>query len=141
MPDIDDILDAVDRIATVVSQLLSFMLIILLLNDALGINIIQLTWQLVKQPWAIPWEVIQQYWWLWRYMMFALIGVVVFDQAYTFVHQQRYGRPPGVKYARVISMVTFLLSFWLSLILRYASLMLIAVMSALSFIYTLARSE
>lgn len=137
MVDIDDVLDWIERLGNILGQVISTVFIILLLGDLLGINIGQLIVTVITKPWVIPVEWIYQYYWLWYGMMWTLFLVIVGDQVYTMRYTQKYKKLPPPSYVRWISLTEFLLSFWLALVLRYASLTMICIFSAISFAYTM----
>jgi len=140
--DVEELAEKIEKIGNFVSQAMSTMMIILLLGDLLGINVGQLLIIAITKPWIIPWEWIVQYYTLWYGMMWTLFACMLGDQIYSMIYMNRYGKPPPPKYERWMSLAVFMLSFWLALIFRYASLTMICIFSAISFAYTMfVRSE
>jgi hypothetical protein len=71
-------------------------------------------------------------------MYWCLFAIMVVDYAVYFRYSTMKRMPPP-SYAKYLSLAAFLLSFWLALLFRTATLTLIAVFSAISLIYTLRK--
>ena len=137
MPDVDRILELSDKFSMMFSTLMSMVLIVQMIGDLLGINIFEAVKIAISRPWVIPTEWIVQYYPLWYAMEFALLVLIIFDQVYTMRCMQAHKRPPSPSYVRWMSLAIFIVSFWLAIILRYATFTLITVFAAISFSYTM----
>ena len=137
MPDVDRILELSDKFSMMFSTLMSMVLIVQMIGDLLGINVFEAVKIAISRPWVIPTEWIVQYYPLWYAMEFALLVLIIFDQVYTMRYMQAHKRPPSPSYERWMSLAIFIVSFWLAIILRYATFTLITVFAAISFSYTM----
>lgn len=137
MVDVDDVLEWSEKVATVVGNLLSMLLIVQMMGDLLGVNIFDILRTIVARPWVVPVELVEQYYWLWYSMEFALLVIMLADQVYTMRYMQVHKEPPPPEYVRWVSLAIFLLSFWLAIVLRYTTFFIICIMSAISLSYTL----
>jgi len=137
MPDIDDVLDWSERIGNIIGNLLSLFLIVQLFGDLLGINIFEAIRIVVTRPWVIPTEWIVMYYPLWYGMEWGLLILMLADQVYTMRYMQIRKSPPPPTYERYMSLAIFMVSFWLTLIFHYTSLLLITILSAITFSYTM----
>jgi len=135
--DVDDVLEWSEKVATVVGNLLSMLLIVQMMGDLLGVNIFDILRTIVARPWVVPVELVEQYYWLWYSMEFALLVIMLADQVYTMRYMQVHKEPPPPEYVRWVSLAIFLLSFWLAIVLRYTTFFIICIMSAISLSYTL----
>lgn len=135
--DIDDVLEWSERIANIVGNLLSMLLIVQMMGDLLGINVFEAIRIVVTRPWVVPIEWIKQYYWLWYTMECMLLVVMLADQVYTMRYMQVHKEPPPPNYVRWVSLTVFILSFWLAIVLRYMTFFIICVMSAISLSYTM----
>ena len=142
MVDVDDVLEWSEKVATVVGNLLSMLLIVQMIGDLLGINIFDALGALMARPWVVPVELVEQYYWLWYSMELALLAIMLADQVYTTRYMQVHKEPPPPEYVRWISLAIFTLSFWLAIVFRYTTFFIICAMSAISLSYTMfARRE
>lgn len=137
MVDVDDVLEWSERVATIVGNLISILLIVQMVGDLLGVIIFEVLRTAVARPWVVPVELIRQYYWLWYSMQFMLLVVMLADQVYTMRYMQVHKEPPPPEYVRWVSLVIFMLSFWLALVLRYMTFFIICALSAISFSYTM----
>ncbi len=137
MPDVDRILELSDKLSMMFSTLMSMVLIVQMIGDLLGINIFEAVKIAISRPWVIPTEWIVQYYPLWYAMQFVLLVLIISDQVYTMRYMQARKAPPPPTYERWMSLAIFIVSFWLAIILRYATFTLITVFAAISFSYTM----
>ena len=137
MPDVDRILELSDKLSMMFSTLMSMVLIVQMIGDLLGINVFEAVKIAISRPWVIPTEWIVQYYPLWYAMQFVLLVLIISDQVYTMRYMQTHKRPPPPSYGRWMSLAIFIVSFWLAIILRYATFTLITVFAAISFSYTM----
>jgi len=135
--DVDRILELSDKLSMVFSSLMSMILIVQMIGDLLGISIFEAVKIAISRPWVIPTEWIVQYYPLWYAMQFILLVLIISDQVYTMRYMQARKTPPPPSYERWISLAIFIISFWLAIILRYATFTLITVFAAISFSYTM----
>lgn len=131
-------LTQVERIANMVSLVLTSLLTLSLLSDILGIGFAELVQKVVTLPWAIPVETIAQYYWLWYSLEAALLIMLIADQAVMYRFMAKDIEPPRT-YVLYMNLAMFLLSFWLGLVIRTATLLVIAFLSSFSLIYTLMK--
>jgi hypothetical protein len=131
-------LEVAEKASLIVANALSLFLIFSMLGDLLGVSIPELVWRAITTPWVVPVEIITAYYPLWYGMYWCLFAIMVVDYAVYFRYSTMKRMPPP-SYAKYLSLAAFLLSFWLALLFRTATLTLIAVFSAISLIYTLRK--
>ncbi len=129
--------EAADKISIVVGNLLSLWLLVTMMGDLLGINVFELARQLILRPWVIPEEWIELYYPVWYAMEWALLILMMADQVFTMRYYSTGERMPPPSYVRWMSLAIFIISFWLALLFRYATFILIAIFSSISFSYTM----
>lgn len=135
--DIDDVLEASEKIANVVGSMMSMFLIVMLFGDILGINVFEALRTAVLRPWIIPIEWIEMYYPLWYAMEWLLLILMLVDQVFTMRYMHVHNMPPPPSYERWMSLAIFLISFWLAILFRYMSFTIITVFAAISFSYTM----
>ena len=135
--DVERALEVAERLSNFISMILSVALILTMLGDILGISIIEAVRMVVTRPLVIPVEWIEMYYPVWISMEFILLGAMLYDQIFTMRYMQAHRELPPPTYVLVMSFLVFFLSFWLFLVFRKWSFGLIAVFSAISFIYAL----
>lgn len=135
--DIDRVLDLSEKISNIMGSLLSVLLIIQMIGDLLGINVFAVLSTAISKPWVVPTEWITKYYMVWYGMEWVLLMLMLADQVYTMRYMQSHKAPPPPSYERWMSFAIFMVSFWLALILRYATFTLIAVFASISFAYTM----
>jgi hypothetical protein len=131
-------LSQIERVSNVVSLMLTSLLTLSLMCDVLGISFAELVHKIVTLPWVIPVEVILQYYWLWYTLEVVLLVLLIIDQVTVYRFLARNIEPPKT-YVLYMNTAMFLISFWLALVLRTATLMLIAFLSSFTLIYTLMK--
>jgi len=129
--------EAADKISMLVGNLLSLWLLVTMMGDLLGINVFELARQLILRPWVIPEEWIELYYPVWYAMEWALLILMMADQVFTMRYYSTGERMPPPSYVRWMSLAIFIISFWLALLFRYATFILIAIFSSISFSYTM----
>lgn len=137
MVDVDRVLMITEKVSNMVGILLSTLLTIQLLGDLLGISVVELFKTAVTRPWVIPTEIIEAYYPLWYGMEWALLLLMLSDNVYTMRYLQSHNAPPPPSYERWMSLAIFMLSFWLAILFRYASLTMITIFAAISLSYTM----
>jgi len=130
--------EVAERVSTVVANAVSLVLILSMLGDLLGVNVFELAWRAITTPWVIPVELITAYYPVWYSMYWALFVIMVADYAVYFRYSTMKKMPPP-SYAKYLSLVAFLLSFWLALLFRTLTLTVVAVFSAMALVYTLRK--
>jgi hypothetical protein len=105
-------------------------------GDLVGVSVPELVWRVVSVPWVIPVEIIVEYYYVW-YTMYCLLFVLMVVDYFVYVRYMHRKMVPPVTYARYMSLAIFLLSFWLALLFKTTTLMLVAVFSSLSLMYTI----
>ncbi len=134
--------EVADRTSMAVGNLLSAWLLISMIGDLLGINVLELARQLVTRPWVVPVEIVEAYYPVWYAMQWLLLILMLADQVYTSRYYSMGRRMPPVGYVRWMSAAIFLISFWLAILFRYATFVTIAVFSSISLSYAwLVRRE
>lgn len=131
-------LTQIERIANVVSFVITALLTLSLLSDVLGINFAELIHRIVTIPWVIPIEVIAQYYWLWYTLEVVLVILLIVDQIVTYRFISKDLEPPR-NFVLYMNLTMFLISFWLALILRTATMILIAFLTSFTVVYTLLK--
>lgn len=131
-------LSQVERVANVVSLMITSILTLSLACDVLGISFAELIQKIVTLPWIIPIEVILQYYWLWYTLEVILFVLLIVDQVTVYRFLAKNIEPPRA-YVLYMNTTMFLISLWLALILRTGTLMMIAFLTAFTLIYTLMR--
>ena len=131
-------LSQAEKIANIVSLMLTSLLTLSMLSDVLGISFAELVHRVATLPWVIPIEIIEQYYWLWYSLEVFLLILLIVDQAITYRFLAKNIEPPRT-YVLYMNLVMFLLSFWLGLIIRTGTLIMIAFLSSFSLIYTLMK--
>jgi hypothetical protein len=134
--EVERVLEVAEKIATVFSHAISLFLIFSVFGDLVGVPVPELVHRVVSAPWVIPVEIIAEYYYVWYTMYCMLFALMVVDYFVYVRYMQRKMIPP-ISYARYISLATFLLSFWLALLFRTTTLILISVFSSVSLVYTL----
>jgi len=129
--------EAADKISMLVGNLLSLWLLVSMMGDLLGVNVFELARQLILRPWVIPEEWIELYYPVWYAMEWALLILMMADQVFTMRYYSMGERMPPPSYVRWMSLAIFIISFWLALLFRYATFILIAIFSSISFSYTM----
>jgi len=135
--DIDKVLDWSERISNMIGMLLSMLLTIQMFGDILGINVAEVIRIIITTPWVIPKEWIEMYAPLWFTMEVLLLMTMLADNIYSTRYLQEHKVPPPLRYERWVSLLMFILSFWLAIIFRYLTFTLIAIFSSISFAYTM----
>ena len=135
--DIDRALDLSEKISNVASSLLSMLLIVQMVGDLLGINVIEALQIAISRPWVIPVEWIEAYYPLWYAMQWMLLILMISDQVFTMRYMQVHKQPPPPVYVRWMSLAIFMVSFWLAILFRYMTFTLITIFSSISFSYTM----
>jgi len=135
--DIDRALDLSEKISNVASSLLSMLLIVQMVGDLLGINVIEALQIAISRPWVIPVEWIEAYYPLWYAMQWMLLILMISDQVFTMWYMQVHKQPPPPVYVRWMSLAIFMVSFWLAILFRYMTFTLITIFSSISFSYTM----
>jgi len=126
-----------ERISNVISGLLSFWLLIQMMGDLLGIDVLEALKTIITRPWVIPIEWIEMYYPLWYAMEWALLIIMFADNIYTMRYMSEHRRPPPEKYERAVSLAVFLISFWLAILFRYLTFTVICIFAAITFSYTM----
>jgi len=135
--DIDRALRIGEVASNVVSSLLSTLLIVQMIGDLLGIPVFEVLKEVVTRPWVIPIEWIEMYYPLWYAMQWALLMLMISDQVFTMRYMQARKEPPPPAYARWMSFAIFMVSFWLAILFRYMTFVLITIFASISFSYTM----
>jgi len=135
--DVDRALELSEKLSNIVGSLLSMVLIVQMLGDLLGINVIEALKTALTRPWVIPVEWIEMYYPLWYAMQWALLILMLSDQVFTMRYMQTHKRPPPPSYERWMSFAIFMVSFWLAILFRYMTFTLITIFAAISFSYTM----
>jgi len=135
--DIDRVLDISEKISNVVSSLLSMLLIVQMIGDLLGISVFEALTTALTRPWVIPVEWIEMYYPLWYAMEWMLLILMISDQVFTMRYMQTHKQPPPPAYVRWMSFAIFMISFWLALLFRYMTFVLITIFASISFSYTM----
>jgi hypothetical protein len=131
-------LSQAEKIANIVSLMLTSLLTLSMLSDILGISFAELVHRVVTLPWVVPVGIIEQFYWLWYSLEVLLLILLIVDQAVTYRFLARNAEPPRT-YVLYMNLVTFLLSFWLGLVIRTGTLIMIAFLSSFSLVYTLMK--
>jgi len=135
--DIDRVLELSEKIGNIIGSALSVLLIIQMLGDLLGISVIQVLHAAISRPWVLPTEWIEAYYPLWYAMEWSLLILMMVDQVYTMRYMQTHKQPPPPGYERWMSLAIFMVSFWLTLIFRYMTFVIILIFASISFSYTM----
>jgi hypothetical protein len=131
-------LSQAEKIANIVSFMLTSLLVLSMLSDVLGISFAELVHRVATLPWVVPVEIVEQYYWLWYSLEALLLILLIVDQAITYRFLAKNIEPPRT-YVLYMNLVMFLLSFWLGLIIRTGTLLVVAFLSSFSLIYTLMK--
>jgi len=139
MPDIDvdRMLELSEKISNAIGMALSVFLIVQMFGDLLGISVVQVLQTAITKPWVVPTEWIEMYYPLWYSMEWLLLILMMVDQVYTMRYMQTNKQPPPPGYVRWMSLAIFLVSFWLTLIFRYGTFVMITIFASISFSYTM----
>jgi len=135
--DYEDVLEFSEKLSNIIGSILSMFLIVSMFGDLLGINVFEALRMAFARPWVVPTEWIEAYYVVWYGMEWCLLLLMLVDQVYTMRYMQSHGTPPPLVYERWMSFTIFILSFWLTLILRYFTFTLITIFAAISFSYTM----
>ncbi|MHC1627551.1 MAG: hypothetical protein ACXQTI_01805 [Candidatus Nezhaarchaeales archaeon] len=135
--DVDRALEISEKISNVISSLLSMLLIVQMIGDLLGISVFEALRVALTRPWVIPVEWIEMYYPLWYAMEWALLILMLGDQVFTMRYMQVHKQPPPPSYVRWMSFAIFMISFWLALLFRYMTFVLITIFASISFSYTM----
>jgi hypothetical protein len=136
--DIEKKLSYIEKVSNVVSLMVTSLLTLSLLSDVLGISFAELVQKIVTLPWVIPIEIIVQYYWLWYTLEVVLLILLIVDQVVTYRFLARNVEPPR-SFVLYMNLTMFLISFWLALVLRTGTLMLISFLTSFSVVYTLLK--
>lgn len=128
-------LELTEKMSNIVSSFLSILLIMQLFGDLLGVNVVELLKSAITRPWVIPTEWIARYYPIWYGMQWALLILMLSDQVFTMRYMQLHGNPPPPAYERWMSLAIFMISFWLTLLFRYATFTVITIFASISFSY------
>jgi hypothetical protein len=131
-------LEIAEKVTIVFSHAISLFLIFSMFGDLVGVPVSELIWRVVSVPWVIPVEIIVEYYYVW-YTMYCLLFVLMVVDYFVYVRYMHRKMVPPVTYARYMSLAIFLLSVWLALLFKTTTLILIAVFSSLSLMYTTLR--
>ena len=134
--EVERALEIAEKFTIVFSHAISLFLILSMFGDLVGVPVHELIWRVVSVPWIIPVEIILQYYYVW-YTMYCLLFVLMVVDYFVYVRYMHRKMVPPVTYARYMSLAIFLLSFWLALLFKTTTLILIAVFSSLSLMYTI----
>ena len=134
MPDWEEV---ADKASMLIGNALSLWLLISMMGDLLGINVLELARQFVFRPWVIPKEWIELYYPVWYAMEWALLILMLADQVFTMRYYSEGQRMPPMRYVRWMSLAIFIISFWLALLFHYMTFVIIAVFSSISFSYAM----
>ncbi|RLF08519.1 MAG: hypothetical protein DRJ60_00210 [Thermoprotei archaeon] len=135
--DVDRALELSEKLSNAVGSLLSIVLIVQMMGDLLGINVIEALKMTLTRPWVIPVEWIEMYYPLWYAMQWALLILMLSDQVFTMRYMQSHKAPPPPSYERYMSLAIFIVSFWLAILFRYMTFTLITVFASISLSYTM----
>ena len=129
--------EVADKTSMIIGNLLSMWLLVAMMGDLLGVNVLELAKQLVFRPWVIPEEWITLYYPVWYAMEWALLILMLVDQVFTMRYYSAGQRMPPTTYVRWMSFAIFIISFWLALLFHYATFIFITVFSSISFSYAM----
>jgi hypothetical protein len=134
--EVERALEVAEKFTVVFSHAISLFLILSMFGDLVGVPVFELVYRVVTVPWVVPVEIILEYYYVW-YTMYCLLFVLVVVDYVVYVRYMHRKTVPPVTYARYMSLAIFLLSFWLALLFKTTTLILIAVFSSLSLMYTM----
>ena len=126
-----------DKMSMLVGNVLSLWLLVSMMGDLLGVNVLELARQLVFRPWVIPEEWIELYYPVWFTMEWALLILMLVDQVYTMSYYSKEHKMPSMRYVRWMSLAVFIISFWLALLFHYTTFVVITIFSSISFSYAM----
>jgi len=135
--DVDRALDLSEKLSNIVGSVLSTILIIQMFGDLLGISVFEAVKTAISKPWVIPVEWIEMYYPVWYSLQWILLALMIGDQTYTMKYMQTHKAPPPPTYERWMSLAIFMVSFWLTILFRYATFTMITIFSSVSFAYTM----